>query len=81
MKLLGNLVFRASDLPEVPHDSRVAPGVDLATKLLTDWLADGPKHYRELLAKARKAGLGHSTLYRAKSRLGVPHKSGEWSMA
>lgn len=81
LKLLGNLVFKAVDLPCPVFDSRATPGIDAAEKLLQGWLTDGPRHYKRILADGRKAGLAPMTFYRAKRRLGVTHSQGCWAFS
>src|SRR6187401_1270546 len=55
LKVLANLVFAASDLPQIPFDSRTTPGVDAAERLLGKLLANGPRHRIELIGQAKAA--------------------------
>jgi len=81
LQFLEPMVFQATDLPEVPLDDRPTPGIDAAEGLLVDLLADGPRHFRDLLGEVNSAGLSRMTLVRAGRRLGVSKAGGVWSIS
>jgi hypothetical protein len=80
LKILADMVFTAAELPVAPFDSRATPGIDRASQLLSKWLAIGPLPYREVMNRARKAGLSRMSFQRAKRRLGVTHGAGLWTL-
>ena len=80
LESVGSLVFTVNDLKEMPFDARTAPGVDRAESFLTDRLASGAAYYRDLIADGAATGVGRSTLYRAKRRLGLVATDGFWAL-
>ena len=69
-----------NDLAKVPFDARTAPGIDRAESFLTDRLASGAAYYRDLIAAGAATGVGRSTLYRAKRRMGLVATDGVWAL-
>ncbi len=74
-------MFLTSDLPEVPFDRQATPGVDATEALLVGLLADGPRHFRDLLGEVTAAGLSRTTLVRAGERLGMEERGGVWAIS
>ena len=80
LESVGSLVFTVNDLEEVPFDARTASGVDRAKAYLTARLANGAAYYRDLIADGAATGVGRSTLYRAKRRMGLVATDGFWAL-
>ena len=57
-----------------------ARGVSREESFLTDRLASGAAYYRDLIADGAATGVGRSTLYRAKRRMGLVSTDGFWAL-
>jgi len=73
-------VFTAADMPVRPFYHRQSPALDLAEKFLAEFLAKGPRPSTEVIAVGEQLGMGRTTLYRARNRMGLVCDVGDWSV-
>ena len=75
-----SLTFGANDIQGVDFQPYPAPAIDAAIEWLRSLLAHGPMASPKVRNLAKRHGIAHTTLYKARRRLGIS-TVGEWGLA